>query len=51
MGAEGIFLQVKDEFHLIVSITLLQRAISVVIEKDVVAPLFRGERHTKSFES
>ena len=51
VGAEGIFLQVKDEYHLIVSITLLQRAISVVIEKDVVAPLFLGERHTKSFES
>ena len=51
MGAEGIFLRVKDEYHLVVSITLLQRAVSVVIEKDVVAPLFIGERHAKSFES
>ena len=49
-GAEGIFLRVKDEYHLVVSITLLQRAVSVVIEKDAVAPLFFGERHT-SFES
>jgi transcription antitermination factor NusG len=40
MGAEGIFLRVKDEYHLVVSITLLQRAVSVVIEKDAVAPLF-----------
>lgn len=39
-GAEGIFLRVKDEYHLVVSITLLQRAVSVVIEKDNVAPLF-----------
>jgi transcription antitermination factor NusG len=39
-GAEGIFLRVKDEYHLIVSITLLQRAVSVVIERDHVAPLF-----------
>jgi transcription antitermination factor NusG len=49
-GAEGIFLRVKDEYHLVVSITLLQRAVSVVIEKDAVAPLFFGERHT-SFET
>jgi transcription antitermination factor NusG len=40
MGAEGIFLRVKDEYHLVVSMTLLQRAVSVVIEKDAVAPLF-----------
>jgi transcription antitermination factor NusG len=50
MGAEGIFLRVKDECHLVVSITLLQRAVSVVIEKDAVAPLFFGDRQT-SFES
>lgn len=43
-GAEGIFLRVKDEYHLIVSITLLQRAVSVVIDKDAVAPLFLGVR-------
>jgi transcription antitermination factor NusG len=49
-GTEGIFLRVKDEYHLVVSITLLQRAVSVVIEKDAVAPLFFGDRQT-SFES
>jgi transcription antitermination factor NusG len=49
-GTEGIFLRVKDEYHLVVSITLLQRAVSVVIEKDAVAPLFFGERQP-SFES
>src|SRR5262249_49396768 len=42
-GTEGIFLRVKDEYHLVVSIALLQRAISVVIEKDAVAPLFLRE--------
>lgn len=40
MGAEGIFLRVKNEYHLVVSITLLQRAVSVVIERDAVTPLF-----------
>ncbi len=49
MGAEGIFLRVKNEYHLVVSITLLQRAVSVVIEKNAVAPLFLGERHAESF--
>jgi len=49
-GAEGIFLRVKDEDRLVVSITLLQRAVSVVIEKDAVAPLFFGE-HQASLES
>jgi len=44
MGTEGIFLRVKDEDHLVVSITLLQRAGSVVIEKDAVSPLFLGDR-------
>ena len=49
-GAEGIFLRVKDEDRLVVSITLLQRAVSVVIEKEAVAPWFSGDRQT-SFES
>ena len=40
MGTEGIFLRVKNEYHLVVSITLLQRAVSVVIEKDAVAPFY-----------
>jgi hypothetical protein len=30
---------------------LLQRAVSVVIEKDAVAPLFFGEHHAESFQS
>ncbi len=49
MGAEGIFLRVKDEYHLVVAITLLQRAVSVVVEKDSVAPLFLRESHAASF--
>jgi hypothetical protein len=44
MGAEGVFLRVKDECQLVVCITLLQRAISVVIERDAVAPLFVSDR-------
>lgn len=44
MGAEGIFLRVQNEYHLVVSITLLQRAVSVLVEKDVVAPYFLGDR-------
>lgn len=51
VGAEGIFLQVKDEYHLVVSITLLQRAVSVVIERDSVAPVFFGERHAEPLQS
>jgi transcription antitermination factor NusG len=43
-GAEGIFLRVKDEYHLVVSITLLQRAVSVVIDQDAVTPLFLREQ-------
>jgi transcription antitermination factor NusG len=50
-GAQGIFLRVKDDDHLVVSIALLQRAVSVVIEKDVVAPLFFGERSRDSFQT
>jgi transcription termination/antitermination protein NusG len=50
MGAEGIFVRVKDEYHLVVSITLLQRAVSVVIEKDAVSPLFFGERRAEVFQ-
>ena len=36
LHADGIFLRVKDECHLVVSITLLQRAVSVVTEKDAL---------------
>jgi transcription antitermination factor NusG len=48
MGAEGIFLRVKDEYHIVVSVTLLQRAVSVVIETDDVAPLFSGKMYDES---
>lgn len=48
-GVEGIFLRVADENHLIVSVTLLQRAVSVVIERDSVSPVFLGESHAGLF--
>src|SRR5215831_11456460 len=43
VGAEGIFVRVKDEYHLVVSVTLLQRSVSVMVEKEFVAPLFAAE--------
>jgi transcription antitermination factor NusG len=48
-GVEGIFLRVEDEDHLVVSVTLLQRAVSVIIERDSVSPMFSGERYAQSF--
>jgi transcription antitermination factor NusG len=48
-GAEGIFLRIQDEYHLIVSVSLLQRAVSVVIENEAVLPLFSGERYAGPF--
>ena len=48
-GVEGIFLRVEDEDHLIVSVTLLQRAVSVVTERDSVSPVFVGESHEGLF--
>ena len=43
VGTERIFLRVKDEYHLVVSVTLLQRSVSVIVEKEFVAPLFAAE--------
>jgi transcription antitermination factor NusG len=43
VGAEGIFLRVKDEYHLVVSVTLLQRAVAVTVEKEFVSPLFSAD--------
>ena len=43
VGAEGIFLRVKDDYHLVVSVTLLQRSVSVMVEKEFVAPVFGSE--------
>jgi transcription antitermination factor NusG len=47
-GAEGIFLRVKDEYHLVISVSLLQRSVSVVIETNAVAPLFLGKMYYES---
>jgi transcription antitermination factor NusG len=48
-GAEGIFLRIQDDFRLIVSVTLLQRAVAVIIEKDAAMPLFSGQSHAGLF--
>jgi transcription antitermination factor NusG len=47
VGAEGIFLRIKDSYHLLVSVNLLQRAVSVVVEKEAVEPIF-GEHHVSA---
>jgi transcription antitermination factor NusG len=39
-GTEGTLLRVKNEFKLIVSVTLLQRSMAVEIDQEVVRPLF-----------
>jgi transcription antitermination factor NusG len=44
VGAEGTFLRIKDTCRLVVSISLLQRSVSVVVEKDVVEPIFTERR-------
>jgi transcription antitermination factor NusG len=48
-GVEGIFLRIQDEDHVIVSVSLLQRAVSVVIENDAAVPSFSSERHVGLF--
>jgi transcription antitermination factor NusG len=48
VGAEGTFLRIKDKYHLVVSVSLLQRAVSVVIEKDSVEPIFRDQHVVNS---
>src|SRR5947207_743054 len=51
VGAEGIFLRAQDQYHLIVSVTLLQRAVSVAVEKDAVEPLFLKSRSARSLRA
>jgi hypothetical protein len=48
-GAQGIFMRIQDDTRPIVSVTLLHRAIAVVIEKDAAMPLFSGESHAGLF--
>lgn len=38
-GAEGIFVRVKDAWNLVVSVSLLQRSVSVTIDTESVEPL------------
>lgn len=37
-GVEGIFVSVKNNFKIVVSITLLQRSMAVEVERDAVLP-------------
>lgn len=43
MGAEGILLRVKDSHQLVVAVSLLQRAVAVVVENEAVEPIFRDD--------
>lgn len=47
-GVEGTLLKVKNELRLLVSITLLQRAMSVEVDQDMVSPVFDTPRHALS---
>lgn len=38
-GVEGILVKVKDEFRVVVSITMLQRSVAVVLERDQIEPV------------
>jgi transcription antitermination factor NusG len=42
-GLEGVVVQVKGKHHLIISVNLLQRSVSVEIDKESVTPL--GQNH------
>lgn len=37
-GLSGILLKVRDEFRLIISVTLLQRSVAVEIDREAVRP-------------
>ena len=50
IGAEGIFLRVKDAYQLVVSVSLLQRAVSVVVENETVEPISRDDYATRSLQ-
>jgi transcription antitermination factor NusG len=43
-GTEGTLLKMRDELRLVVSITLLQRSLAVVIDRDSVRPMFGARR-------
>jgi len=44
-GLEGVVLEVKNTYHLVISVTSLSRSVSVVIDRDSVVPT--GERNQK----
>ena len=39
-GTEGTLLRVKNQFKLVVSVTLLQRSIAVELDQEMVSPMF-----------
>ena len=43
-GVEGLIVSIKNKYRLIVSISILQRSVSVEIDRDCVAPAARSAR-------
>ena len=39
-GTEGTLLRIKNQFKLVVSVTLLQRSMAVELDQELVRPLF-----------
>jgi transcription antitermination factor NusG len=49
-GLEGVLAEVKNNCRLIISVSLLQRCVSVEIDQECVAPIFNGNgmRHSRA---
>lgn len=48
-GMEGLIVQIKSDWRLVVSVTLLQRSVAVGLDHNNVARLGQGCGHTKFF--
>ena len=42
-GLEGLILEVKNSYQLIISVTLLSRSVSVAIDRDCVTPIYERQ--------
>ena len=43
-GAEGVVVELKEQYHLVASVTLFQRSVSVELERDWVEPVRSSSR-------
>ena len=44
-GAEGVVVEVREQYRLVASVTLFQRSVSVELERDWIEPLHSGSRN------